>query len=442
MWLAIKKYFIGSFQAEEELDSLKWASVNLVYNIVSLCVVVLLVFTAIYTYKGFHYQLIKNMITCASFTGALFYIKFKKTIEPVCWTLLAISWLNTVINIYLFKDFNFFMALITVINILFSFHTLGSRAGIIWSVIHFIPAMTHFVLKINGISLREGPAQPMADSEIIVTLTLVFFIVVYLIYHYHQAYELAGKKIRKSVDEMRKAKEMAEEMNRLKSNFLANMSHEIRTPINGILGISQVIELEATTDSVKKYVQLQQQSGKRLLETITSILNLSRLEAAKEQLALTVVNINQLLPDCSKPLEGLARAKGLTITVKTPGSSLQCLADESMLHQVMNNTIGNAIKFTEHGGITISAGFDSNRKNLVVIAVEDTGIGISEDFLPRIFNPFEQESSGRNRSHEGTGLGLSISKKYIELLGGEIRVSSEKGKGSKFEVILPLYKAS
>lgn len=442
MWSAIKKYFIGSFQQEEEADNLKWASVNLVYNIVSVCIVVLAVFTVIYTYKGFHYQLIKNLAICASFTGALFYIKFKKSIEPVCWTLLAISWLNLIINIYLFKDFNFFMALITVINILFSFHTLGSRAGIVWSAIHFFPTMTHFTLKIMGISLREGPAQLMADSEVIVTLALIFFIVVYLIYHYHQAYELASHKIRKSVDEMRKAKEMAEEMNRLKSNFLANMSHEIRTPINGILGISQVIELEATSENVKKYVQLQQQSGKRLLETITSILNLSRLEAEKDQLTLKVVNLNQLLLDCTKPLEGLAYTKGLTLALRAPNNTLQCLADESMLYQVMNNIIGNAIKFTEQGGITISLGLDKARKTLVTITVEDTGIGISDEFLPRIFNPFEQESTGQNRSHEGTGLGLSISKKYIELLGGEIRVSSEKGKGSRFDVILPLYKAS
>lgn len=442
MWTTFKKYFIGHLQEEEEPDNLKWASINLVYNIVSVCIIVLVVFTILYLYKGFHYQLIKNIVICISFTAALFYIKYKKSIEQICWVLLSISWLNIVANIYLFKDFNFFMALITVINILFSFHTLGSKAGLLWSIIHFIPTLTHYIFKVNGISLRKEPPQIMADSEMLISLVLVFFITVYLIYHYHQAYDLARAKIRKSVDEMRRAKEMAEEMNRLKSNFLANMSHEIRTPINGILGISQIIELEASNETIKKYVHLQQQSGKRLLETITSILNLSRIEAQKDQLTLKVVNINQLLHDGIKPLEGLAQAKGLSVFVKTPNDALQCLADDSMLHQVMNNIIGNAIKFTEKGDITISAELDKSRKSLVIIAVEDSGIGISDDFLPRIFNPFEQESSGQNRSHEGSGLGLSISKKYIELLGGELRVTSKKGKGSKFEVILPLYQAS
>lgn len=440
MWSALKNYFIGEFENEKENDILKWASVNLVFNVLSICILVLLVFDVIYLYKGFHFQLIKNIITCSLFICALFYIKYKKTIEPVCWVLLCISWVNTIINIIIFKDYNFFIVLITVVNIIFSFHTLGSKAGIFWSIMHFIPAIGHHILRINGISLRQGPPQPSADSEIILSLILVFFIAVYLIYHYHQAYELARAKIRKSVDEMRTAKEMAEEMNRLKSNFLANMSHEIRTPINGILGISQVIEIEATTDNIRKYVQLQQQSGKRLLETITSILNLSRLEAQKDQLALQVVQIEYLLPVCTNALAELAKSKGLALTLSVPNESIEVLADESMLHQVMNNIIGNAIKFTETGKIVVSVRKETIRFNLAVISVTDTGIGISEDFLPRIFNPFEQESSGRNRSHEGTGLGLSISKKYIELLGGEIRVTSTKGKGSTFEVILPLYK--
>jgi signal transduction histidine kinase len=116
------------------------------------------------------------------------------------------------------------------------------------------------------------------------------------------------------------------------------------------------------------------------------------------------------------------------------------LADENMLYQVFTNVIGNAIKFTEKGSVKISTYPDNQHKGLGVVVVEDTGIGIAEDFIPRIFNPFEQESTGRSRNYEGTGLGLSISKKYVELLGGEIKVTSEKGVGSKFEIFLPAYK--
>jgi signal transduction histidine kinase len=262
---------------------------------------------------------------------------------------------------------------------------------------------------------------------------------VYLIYHYHQAYVLARTSIRKSVDELKKAKEMAEEMNRLKSNFLANMSHEIRTPINGILGISQVIELETDSDEIKNYVNLQKQSGKRLLNTITSILNLSRLEAEKSDLTLKIVELNQLVEENLKPFEELARAKKLDLVKNIYVGELQCLGDDSMLHQVFNNIIGNALKFTEQGSVTIQTNINTANIQQATFTVEDTGIGISEEFLPRLFNPFEQESNDPYKSHEGTGLGLSISKRYIELLGGEIKVSSVKGKGSRFEVVLPLY---
>jgi signal transduction histidine kinase len=240
------------------------------------------------------------------------------------------------------------------------------------------------------------------------------------------------------VEELKTAKELAEEMNRLKTNFLSNMSHEIRTPINGILGLSQVIEMETDNYEIKNYVKLQQQSGHRLLNTITSILDLSRIEAERSQLKLKIIDLNILIRESILPLEGLARNKRLTFSFKPSTEKLQCLSDETMLYQVINNVVGNAIKFTEKGEVTITT---INRNNShVSIAVNDTGIGISEDFLPRIFNSFEQESTGRSRSHEGSGLGLAISKKYIELLGGEILIASKKDHGSTFEIVLPAYK--
>ena len=216
------------------------------------------------------------------------------------------------------------------------------------------------------------------------------------------------------------------------------MSHEIRTPINGILGLSQVIEIETNSNEIRNYVQLQQQSGHRLLNTITSILDLSRIEAQQNQLRLKVIDVNQFVQECVLPLEGMARSKGLNFTFIPSLERLQCLSDETMLYQVINNVVGNAIKFTEKGEVSISTRLRDGTH--ICIAVKDTGIGISEEFMPRIFNSFEQESAGRSRSHEGSGLGLSISKKYIELLEGEILVKSTKKTGSTFEIILPAFR--
>jgi signal transduction histidine kinase len=433
-----KEYFIGDYLRSEP-DVLKQASIRLIYNIVAVSVCALVVFFLIYLYKGFHYQLVKNVVIMALFVGILYYIRAQKSITLVCHLLVLISWLNNNINIYLFDDFNFFIALLTVCNIIFAFHTLGNKAGILYSIAHFVPIMLHTIGKFSGLHVGSEHPQELAFMEVAITLSLVFFIIVYLIYHYHQAFELAKINIRKSVEELKTAKELAEEMNRLKTNFLSNMSHEIRTPINGILGLSQVIEMETDNNEIKNYVKLQQQSGQRLLNTITSILDLSRIEAERSQLKLRVIDLNNLLSESILPLEGLAKSKKLTFLFEPSSERLQCLSDETMLYQVINNTVGNAIKFTDKGEVVIRTA--KKDEGHVSIVVKDTGIGISEEFMPRLFNSFEQESTGRGRSHEGSGLGLAISKKYIELLGGEILVESKKDCGSTFEILLPAYKA-
>jgi PAS domain S-box-containing protein len=239
--------------------------------------------------------------------------------------------------------------------------------------------------------------------------------------------------------ELVQAKERAEEMNRLKTNFLANMSHEIRTPINGILGISQIIEMESHDAQILQYVAMQRQSGKRLLDTINSILSLARLESEQSEITLNEIDLVQLVEENVLPLKNLAQQKGLDFEWEPPQGPISCLGDETILHQVLNNIIGNAIKFTEKGKVCVELERMQGNPPYLALRVTDTGIGITPEFLPRVFSSFEQESSGQGRKHEGSGLGLSIAKKYVELLGGDILVTSEKGVGSCFEVRLPIY---
>ncbi|MCC5944369.1 MAG: GAF domain-containing protein [Bernardetiaceae bacterium] len=246
----------------------------------------------------------------------------------------------------------------------------------------------------------------------------------------------------KTEQALRHAKELAEEMNRLKSNFLANMSHEVRTPINGIIGLAQVIENEYGNEhrEIKSYTQLIRDSGKRLLQTIMGILNMARMEAKSYSFALERIEVSQAIDSVMPLFRGMAKQKQIKIEVQGTEQEYYVHVDKECFEQILNNLIGNAIKFTKKGKVTLKASesYDSKGMGYFVLSVSDTGVGITKEFLPHVFTPFEQESQGIARQYEGSGLGLSIAKRYIELFDGTISVESIKNKGTTFKVKLPL----
>ena len=230
------------------------------------------------------------------------------------------------------------------------------------------------------------------------------------------------------------AKEHAERMSRLKSSFLTNMSHEIRTPLSGILGFASIM----AQDKEAKHFELAmliEKSGRRLLDTINSVLDLSMLESDSFILHPKILNVPEEVEEKVSLLQPLARDKGLSLFVELPEQPAFASLDSACLDRILNNLIGNAIKFTEHGHIKVMV----NRKSdYVIIKISDTGIGISESFVERLFDEFEQESSGISRLYEGSGLGLSITRRLVKLMHGTISVESERGKGSMFTVTFPL----
>jgi PAS domain S-box-containing protein len=235
--------------------------------------------------------------------------------------------------------------------------------------------------------------------------------------------------------ELKDAKEKAEEMMHLKSNFLANMSHEVRTPLNGILGVTQLLEKEGLPEEIKYYLSLQKESGLRLLDTINNILSVSRLEAGREEKDLVPIELNDFISKNSKAFDVLAKQKNLELIVNLCNEDLVIQMNEHLFYQVFNNLMGNAIKFTLQGKIEVSLGKEGE---YAILKIKDTGIGISQEFMSHIFEAFEQESTGLNRNFEGSGLGLAIVKRYIDKIGGEIRVDSIKNEGTQFTLLLPL----
>ncbi len=239
--------------------------------------------------------------------------------------------------------------------------------------------------------------------------------------------------------ELMTAKRAAEIANRTKTQFLANMSHELRTPLNAVIGFSQLIKDQAFGEIPDRYLTYADDinsSGKMLLALINDILDMSRIEAGQHKLIEEVISPEAAISDCVRMVASKAADGGVRLKVENRAPLPAIKADERALKQVLLNVLSNAIKFTpQDGSVTVAAQTLADGKLEVEIA--DTGIGIAEDVLKELFQPFRQADASISRRFGGTGLGLAISKKLIELHGGDIHVDSEAGRGTRVALRLP-----
>jgi PAS domain S-box-containing protein len=237
--------------------------------------------------------------------------------------------------------------------------------------------------------------------------------------------------------ELTRAKDHAEESDRLKSAFLANMSHEIRTPMNGILGFTDLLQdPDLSSETKRSYIELVHISGQRMLNTVNDIIEISKIESGMVFLNISPTNVNRKVEELIKFFVPEAAAKGLILQLEKllPEADSVLLTDALKLYSILNNLIKNAIKFTDQGSIKVGC---SKKDNFLEFYVCDTGIGIPASRKEAIFDRFVQADIGDRRAFQGSGLGLSISKANVEMLGGTIWVESEQHKGSTFYFRLP-----
>ncbi len=249
------------------------------------------------------------------------------------------------------------------------------------------------------------------------------------------------KELFAAKDAAETAKDAAETANKAKSLFLANMSHEIRTPMNAVLGFSELLDDLIESQQQKQYLNSIRTSGKTLLGLINDILDLSKIEAGKLDIQYSPVNPQSILEEIMNIFSWKIRDKGLDFILEVDDTqSEQLMLDEIRLRQILFNTVGNAVKFTEKGYVKLALHKKYNEKEEgfldMTICVEDTGIGIPDDQNEQVFEVFSQQSGQKVKEYGGTGLGLPITRRLVEMMGGKITLESETGKGSLFKIEL------
>lgn len=266
----------------------------------------------------------------------------------------------------------------------------------------------------------------------IIAGTLIVFLTILFAYQSHRREKFAY--------EIMMAKNEAERASQIKSEFLANMSHELRTPLNAVIGFSELIvnEINGPLQNAEyaQFVRHILNSGRHLLSVINDVLDMSKLEAGRVQLLETTFMVRETIEGAMNFVSLQAQSKNITIDSKISPNDVAVRADSKLLRQILLNLLSNAVKFTPEGG-RIRVEVECSNESGLVLRVADTGIGIPEDALTRVFTPFEQVNSSLSRQVEGTGLGLSITRGLVELHGGTILLESAVGKGTVVTVTLP-----
>ncbi|MDE6750089.1 MAG: hypothetical protein K2K21_13655, partial [Lachnospiraceae bacterium] len=251
---------------------------------------------------------------------------------------------------------------------------------------------------------------------------------------------LAKDELEKKNEELERAINDAANAGRARDIFLANMSHEIRTPINTMLGLNELIIRESQDETIRGYALDIKNAGNILLSLVSDILDFSKIQSGKMELLDGIYDISSLLNDLINSITIPLRRKKLRLTLDVASDVPDKLSgDEIHLKQIIGNLLSNAVKYTKEGTVTLHLSWKKHKKDEIMleISVEDTGIGVKESDIEKIFDTFSRIDMEASRSEDGSGLGLAVTSKLVEMMGGKLQVKSEYGKGSVFSFAIP-----
>ncbi len=336
-----------------------------------------------------------------------------------------------------------FATLILLVVPLFAFPISTKRSSYFWFAMTLLTYCVYYVLSLMGytpanLTVHDQRANHAFFGIMAVAIPLYFIAMKFMniVDNYARKIKSQLRELKDEAFKRHNAEVVAQKASEAKSFFLANMSHEIRTPLNGIVGIVDLLNDVPMEDKYKQYIRTLNEASHLLLNQVNDILDFSKIESGEFQLLKTTFSIKHCLTGLASLFKLSAEEKGLAFHLQLPDNLPDAVySDEKCVRQIISNIVSNAVKYTEQGHIRLFVDYENEQ---LTFCCEDTGLGISEDTLARLFTPFTQDYTEQKQFIQGTGLGLSITHSLCQLLDGSIDVESEEGKGACFRVTLPM----
>jgi signal transduction histidine kinase/CheY-like chemotaxis protein len=382
--------------------------------------------------------------------GLFKYLTWKGDWKLVSHTLL---FLGTGINLadafVIFQKVDIISIQMVLMIIIFSFYMLGQNWGLLYSLANLLPVVLFMVYTYSNMYIINIRPEHLDQSTIIISVLANFIIMVYIHNHFYNAFLKNILKLKKTSEDRGKlnesletAIEKAEKSSHAKSEFLSTMSHEIRTPLNAVIGMSNLLMMGNPRPDQEENLEILKFSANNLLAIVNDVLDFNKIESGKVVFENIRFNLGELMHNICGGQIIKANEKGLIFKLKIDDAlrNKVVIGDPTRITQIIFNLVSNAIKFTRQGFVEVKVNLIEDLHNHIIIrfAVKDSGIGIEQDNLKAIFEPFTQESITTTRKYGGTGLGLAIVKRLLELCNVQMHVKSKPGQGSEFSFNMDL----